>query len=97
MVTTISNFHLDSDEKKMIRWLENESGKLEYQEMLTSGSLVDYNKGGYNNVDCSDSAYHSAISYNKRSSRWWQIPLWFVISQLLVVQAWLVWRVLHPE
>ena len=69
VTTMISNFHDDTDEKEIKRWVKGKDGKNQRIDLNTSGTLVDYNRG-FGNVDASDANSYTMSQYNRRQQHW---------------------------
>ena len=90
----VSNFHGDNDEGQFKRWDE---AKKEFVPVVTTAVVGYYNKGGFNNVDCSDVVSYTVSKYKRKTSHLWRTALEIPIFKLLPLAAWLLWRVLDPE
>ena len=86
-------FHGDEEEGNLRRYDEKEG---EFTEINTSAVVADYNKGGFNNVDCNDSIVYSATKYKRKTSHLWRTAMEVPIFKLLPGAAWLLWRTIHP-
>ena len=89
----VSNFHGDEEEGNLRRYDEKEG---DFTEINTSAVVADYNKGGFNNVDCNDSIVYSATKYKRKTSHLWRTAMEVPIFKLLPGAAWLLWRTIHP-
>ena len=77
--------------------MRNSEGKMEKKEVLTSKMLVDYNKGHYNMVDCSDSIKGALHFGNKRSFKSFRPALDYCMLGCIPANFWLLYRALHPD
>ena len=89
-----SNWHADELESTLRRY---DAEKNEYTDYKTSMVIVDHNRGGFLNCDAADAATYTASPMKRRTRHSWRTDLEIPIFRMATVNAWILYRLLHPE
>ena len=90
----VSNWHEDEQESTLRRYNVE---KKEYVDMNTSTVIVDHKKGGFLNCDAADAATYTASPMKRRTCHSWRTDLEIPIFRMATVNAWILFRALHPD